>query len=503
VGTDRVAGSQVAGYTIESVLGRGGMGVVYVARQRSPDRPVALKLINPDLADEDPFRQRFLREATAAAAIDHPHILPVYDAGESDGVLFIAMRLVDGKDLRAILRDPEPLDLQRVATIVGQIGSALDAAHARGLIHRDVKPANILLTSRTQSDDADFCYLTDFGVSTWLTSSPGTLTSADRMVGSLNYAAPEQIEGRTVAASADTYSLGCVLYECLAGRPPFAGRTSVATLYAQLHETPPPVSSSRPDVPPGVDAVVARAMAKAPEDRYASSRELTQDLRSALEGRPAATPAVAPPSEPPASRSRMRSPWAAVLAVIAVVGLALAGIGLAARGGDGAGSSPPPPSSGAPVPQRIRDGVQVTATHTAPSSTDGSGNVVTYLPKNVIDGDVESAWRAPGNGHGERITLAFDGPVSIVRVGLIPGYAKFDATTGVNRFEQDRIVTEVRYLIPGLPPTVQHFKPQPFPQYVRLSATASRITIEIVGTTKPAGKNYTAISEIYVVGFAQ
>jgi serine/threonine-protein kinase len=481
------------------------MGVVYVARQRSPDRRVALKLITPDFADEDSFRRRFLREATAAAAIDHPHILPVYDAGESEGVLFIAMRLVDGKDLRAVLREPEPLDLQRVATIVGQIGSALDAAHARGLIHRDVKPANILLSSATENDDPDFCYLTDFGVSTWMTSSPGTLTSADRMVGSLNYAAPEQIEGKTVAASADTYSLGCVLYECLAGRPPFAGRTSVATLYAQLHETPPPVSSLRSDLPAGLDAVVGRAMAKTPEDRYASSRELTQDLRSALEGRPVATPAVAPPAQPPAPRSRIPRSWAAVFAVVAAVGVALAGIGLAARGGDGAGSSPPPQSSGASAPLRIRDGVQVTATHTAPSSTDGSGDVVSYLPKNVIDGDVESAWRAPGNGHGERITLVFNGPVSIVRVGLIPGYAKFDATTGVNRFDQDRIVTEVRYLIPSLPPTVQHFKPQPYPQYVRLSATASRITIEILGTTKPAAASYdyTAISEIYVLGYAQ
>jgi hypothetical protein len=191
--------------------------------------------------------------------------------------------------------------------------------------------------------------------------------------------------------------------------------------------------------------------------------------------------------------------------VVAVVGIVLAGIGLAARGGDGVGASSPPSTPGRAVPQRILDGVQVTATHTAPSSTDGSGNVVTYLPSNVIDGDVESAWRAPGNGRGERITLLFPGPVSIVRVGLIPGYAKFDATTGVNRFDQDRIVTEVRYLIPGLPPTVQHLKPQPYPQYVRLSATASRITIEIVGTTKPAAANYdyTAISEIYVLGSAQ
>jgi hypothetical protein len=147
--------------------------------------------------------------------------------------------------------------------------------------------------------------------------------------------------------------------------------------------------------------------------------------------------------------------------------------------------------------------VQVTASHTAPSATDAAGNPVSYLPGNVIDGNVQTAWRVAGNGVGETVTLIFDRPVDIVRIGLIPGYAKFDPETGDNRFEQDRIIKEVQYLIPGLPPTVQRFRPQPFPQFVRVSAATSRITVEILGTTAPGGLDYTAISEIYVYGYPQ
>jgi len=152
-------------------------------------------------------------------------------------------------------------------------------------------------------------------------------------------------------------------------------------------------------------------------------------------------------------------------------------------------------------PQLVREGVQVTASHTAPSSTDAAGHPVSYLPSNVVDGDVQTAWRVPGDGHGETVTLIFDGPVDIVKVGLIPGYAKFDPETGANRFEQDRIITTARWLIPGMPPVIQRFKPRPVPQFVRVSATASRITVEILGTTEPGGLDYTAISEIYVYGY--
>ena len=185
--------------------------------------------------------------------------------------------------------------------------------------------------------------------------------------------------------------------------------------------------------------------------------------------------------------------------------IGLAGLAVFDRNGRAGTSAGPTPSgpAGTGVPQRIREDVQVTASKTAPSSTTAQGEPVTYLPSNVIDGDVQTAWRAPGDGRGDTLTLVFDGPVDIVRVGLIPGYAKFDPETGTNRFEQDRIITEVRYLIPGLPPTIAHFKPQPYPQFVRLSATASRITVEILGTTEPGGRDYTAISEIYVYGYPQ
>jgi serine/threonine-protein kinase len=500
--TDRVVGSQVAGYTIESVLGRGGMGVVYLARQRSPDRRLALKLITPAYADDDSFRQSFLREATAAAAIDHPHVLPVYDAGEVGGVLFIAMRLVDGEDLRAILRAPGPLDLERVVAIVGQVGDALDAAHARGLVHRDVKPGNILVAAKAEPDDPDFCYLTDFGVSGWTTSSAGTVTSTDHMVGSLNYAAPEQIEGKGVHASADRYSLGCVVYECLTGRAPFAGRSPAATLYAQLHEEPAPPSSLRPGLPSAVDVVVERTLRKAAEDRYSSCRGLTLDLRAALAG---GSPTSARPADRSAPRSRPRSRWIAAAVLVGLLVVALAGIGLADRFGGGPAVAPPSGSpAGSPEPERISEGVQVTTTsQTAPPSKDAAGNVVTYLPSNVLDGDVATAWRTSGNGHGDTLTLLFDGPVDIVRVGLIPGYAKSDPETGTNRFLQDRIIKKVRYLIPDLPPTVQRLLPDPSPQDVPVSATTSQITVEILNTTKPGGANYTAISEIYVYGYPQ
>jgi serine/threonine-protein kinase len=505
--TDPVVGTELAGYAIESVLGRGGMGVVYVARQRSPERRVALKLISPAFARDERFRRRFLRESTAAAAIDHPHILPVYDAGESDGMLFMTMRLVDGEDLRATLHASGPLDTGRALAILGQVGGALDAAHARGLVHRDVKPGNILVAAQREPDGTDFCYLTDFGVSVWTTASAATMTTAGHMVGSVNYAAPEQIEGRRVDGRADIYSLGCVLYECLTGSAPFAGRGAPGSLYGHLHEAPSPPSDIRLELPPAVDAVVERALRKVPDERYDSCREMTLDLRSALAGGTAAraTGDAAPPAPvqtrevpPDLARSRKKRVWIATAGIATAVVVLLLSAALIDRGGSGGNA---PGSNASASAQLIRRGVQATASNTAPAATDASGHRVTYLPGNVIDGNVQTAWRVAGDGLGQTVTLLFDGPVDLVRVGLIPGYAKFDPETGDDRFEQDRIIREVRYLIPGRPPTVQHFKPRPFPQFVRLNATTSRITVEIVATTPPGGLDYTAISEIYVYGY--
>ena len=225
-----------------------------------PSRKVALKLITPAFAGDEVFRGRFLREATAAAAIEHPNILPVYAVGESAGILYMAMRLVPGQISVRSCAGPAELALDRVARIVGQVGDALDAAHARGLVHRDVKPGNVLVTSRPDADDGDFCYLTDFGVSTWTASSAATTTLTGQLIGTANYVAPEQIEGERVDGRADQYALGCVLYECLTGRAPFSGRSPAAILYAHIHEQAAPPSSIRPGMPPGVDAVVARAL---------------------------------------------------------------------------------------------------------------------------------------------------------------------------------------------------------------------------------------------------
>jgi serine/threonine protein kinase len=519
---DRLVGTDVAGYSIEGVLGRGGMGVVYLARQHSPDRRLALKLINPAFADDEGFRRRFLRESVAAAAIDHPHILPVYDAGESDGALFIAMRLVEGEDLKEILRASGPLDLERVLTIVGQVGSALDAAHARGLVHRDVKPGNILVAREAGADDAVFCYLTDFGVSTWTTTSAGTMTSSEQLVGSVNYTAPEQIEGTRVDARADIYSLGCVLYECLTGRALFAGRSPPGILHAHLHDDPPPPSALRRELASAVDDVVARSLKKEPGDRYASCRELTLDLRAALAGDtpnsqavesmstqasrvdPSVAPTLARRSQTsPSPRRGARSLWIIAAAVVVALFAAVASLAVADRGGRAGPSATGPSPSRLGNPQLIREGVQVVASSTAPFGTDAAGNPVTYVPRNVVDGNVETAWRTHGNGHGVTLTLLFDGPVDIVRIGLIPGYAKTDPVTGVNRFEEDRIISRVRYLIPGLPSTTKEFRPSPVPQFATVSATARRITLEILRTTGSGGKNYTAISEIYVYGYPQ
>jgi serine/threonine protein kinase len=500
---DRIVGTDIAGYSVESVLGRGAMGVVYVARQHSPARRVALKLITPAFAGDEVFRRRFLREATAAAAIEHPHILPVYAAGESNGTLFMAMRLVDGEDLHEILRGSAELPIGRVVAIAGQVGAALDAAHGRGLVHRDVKPGNILVTRQADAEEADFCYLTDFGVSTWTASSAATITSTGQMVGTANYVAPEVIEGGRVDGRADQYSLGCMLYECLTGGAPFGDRGPAATLYAHIHEQAPAPSSLRRGLPMGVDAVTDRVLRKVPAERYASCRDLARDLRAALAGSPKAPARVRLASTSNRSaiaRSRRRAIWVAAAALATALVGTVAGFAFFGLPDGGSGQSS---SASAATPRLIREGVQVTASNTAPASTDAAGNPVTFVPANVIDGNVETSWRTPGGGLGETITLIFDNPVEVDRIGLIPGYAKTDPQTGANRFLQDRIIKAVTYQIPGLPNTKQTFAPQPVPQFTTLHVTTSRITVKILDTTASGGLDYTAISEIYVYGFEQ
>ena len=286
-------GTEIGGYRIESLLGRGGMGVVYRAHDLALDRPVALKLLAPELADDVRFRERFLRESRLAASLDHPAIVPIFDAGQSGQQLYIAMRLVDGTDLKQLLRTEGKLEPARALQLIEPVALALDAAHARGLLHRDVKPSNVLI------DGAGHCYLADFGLSRRLAELDAV--GDGRSLGTIDYVAPEQIRGEELDARADLYSLGCLLYECLAGRPPFTG-SDTAIAFAHLESEPPTL--------PRLEAVIKKALAKEPDDRYQSGRELLETARAALGL---------------ARSGRSRWPIAAAVIGVAVVGATLLG----------------------------------------------------------------------------------------------------------------------------------------------------------------------------------
>jgi len=273
-------GSRVAGYRVESQVGRGGMAVVFRGRDERLGRTVALKVLAPALAADEAFRQRFIRESRAAAAVDDPHIIPVYEAGDADGVLFIAMRFVSGGDLRTLVRGTGPLSARRATGIASPVASALDAAHEAGLVHRDVKPSNMLLDTRPGRPD--HVYLSDFGLSKGALSSVG-LTGSGLFLGTPDYISPEQIAGRPADGRADQYALACSVFELLCGEPPFSRDHGMAVIYAHLNEPPPTLTSRRPDLPAAVDEVLARAMAKEPADRYPSCGDFADALRLALD----------------------------------------------------------------------------------------------------------------------------------------------------------------------------------------------------------------------------
>jgi len=259
----------IAGYRLERVVGRGGMGVVYQATQLALERPVAIKLIAAERAQDPVFRERFKVESRIASSIEHANVIPVYEAGEDDGLLFIAMRLVEGIDLAQLLTAAGAMETTRTAHLIGQIAGALDAAHARGLVHRDVKPANVLLTM----DEPEHAYLTDFGVAKQI-GALTRVTRAGQWVGTLDYMAPEQIRGETLDGGADIYALTGLLYHCLTGQTAFPRETEAATMWAHMSTTPLPPSSLRPDLPPELDEVIARGMAKDPAERFDSASEL-------------------------------------------------------------------------------------------------------------------------------------------------------------------------------------------------------------------------------------
>ena len=391
---DFVAGSQIASYQVAEEIGRGGMAVVYRAHDVRLDRWVALKVLAPEFAQDDAFRQRFIRESRAAAAVDHPNIIPIFDAGEARGVLFIAMRYVRGQDVHSLVHRTGPLPPERAVSVISQVASALDAAHALGLVHRDVKPANMLLGRPAAGRTPDHVYLSDFGISKQAQATTN-LTLTGQVLGTLNYLAPEQIEGRHVDGRADAYSLACAAFEMLAGSPPFRRDQNMAIMWAQLNAPPPALTGYRRDLPPAVDQVMDRALAKSPAERYASCLAFATALQEACGttapdlpgpaatpppgqltagpqyhssdqavgaplyrpgGQPPGPPGRQPPGPPPRPAARLpkrrHGGRTAVLVALAVLVLAGAGYALLRHGlASSPGAASPGPSA-APLPTR-------------------------------------------------------------------------------------------------------------------------------------------------------
>jgi hypothetical protein len=284
--TELADGDEFAGYRIESRLGRGGMGILYLALEPGLERRVALKLIAPEAAADEVFARRFAEESRIAASIEHPNVVPIYAAGEEDGVPWIAMRYVAGSDLARRLAQQGRIEPAPAVALIAQLGNGLDAIHAAGLVHRDVKPANVLLAGDPGSEHA---YLTDFGVARNVATESG-LTQTGRFVGTLDYVAPEQISGEAIDARVDVYALGCLLYKLLTGEVPFPREGEAARLYAHLHDPPPAPSLYVPTLSMALDDVVARAMSKGPGDRYPSAGDLGRAAQAALGGGPVSIP---------------------------------------------------------------------------------------------------------------------------------------------------------------------------------------------------------------------
>jgi streptogramin lyase len=351
-------GAIFAGHRIEGLAGRGGMGVVYRATHLALDHVVALKVISPQLADDERFRRRFEGEVRIAVSIRHPNVVPIHHAGEEDGLLFVTMDFIEGTDLRGLLRREGRLTPGHAVRIVDRVASALDAAHAKGLVHRDIKPGNVLLEG---SGPNEHVFLTDFGLARHMDATTG-VTATGAFIGTLDYSAPEQIKGRRLDARTDVYALGCVLFETLTGEPPFAAQEDkVAKMYAHLQEVPPPMRELTPDAPGALEPVVRRALEKDPADRYPSAGDLARAAGAAVGGQAApeeagtvATGLAAPtremdadelpsteetpPSErPPRRRWRLAAGVAAAIAVAAGAYLALSSGGGGGGGGGDAG----------------------------------------------------------------------------------------------------------------------------------------------------------------------
>ena len=419
------AGAEIAGYRIDALAGRGGMGEVYRAWDERLGRYVALKLVAPRLADDERFRERFLRESRLAAGIDHPNVIPVYEAGEADGRLYIAMRYVEGSDLRKLLTYEGVFDPERALRLLAPIAGALDAAHARGLVHRDVKPGNVLIAVDPNADPPEHVYLSDFGLTT-LSADPG---DGGPFSGTAEYAAPELVTGGPVDGRADVYALGCILFECLTGTPPYRGDSVLTTLWGHVNDPVPAATARNPDLPPAIDGVLRKALAKEPRDRFPSGRALIEAARDPLGISGIEVPAI------------QRRRWFAAVAAL-VLGLAVAGVALGivlTRGGEGTAA---PASGGAAVridpatnsaSAAIAVGDGASAVGAAPDgvwvASYHEGTLWRIDPQSLIAARVPSIGAPSGIAlHGGRVYVAAEGPSAAS--GNVTDY---DAATGSRR----------------------------------------------------------------------
>ena len=339
-------GAMLAGYRIEEEIGRGGMAVVYCAYDDHLDRRVALKVLAPDLARDEVFRARFIQESRIAAATEHPNIIPVFNAGEADGVLYIAMRYIPDGDVRSLIDRVGPLPPARACALIAQAASALDAAHARGLVHRDVKPTNMLLEISPRTSRPDHLYLSDFGLAK--PSAASGLTATGQFFGTVDYVAPEQIQGEPLDGRTDQYALACTAFEMLSGFPPFQRENGMAVISAQLSEPPPSLSARMPGLPAAVDRVIAKALAKSPADRYERCLDFAEALQAAC--LPKATGAEAGVAGVPYTPTRAAGP-------VTPATVADAGYPPSSAGYPPVGEAfPPPPPAGFPPQPPIRTG---------------------------------------------------------------------------------------------------------------------------------------------------
>jgi YVTN family beta-propeller protein len=414
-------------YEVQARIGRGGMGEVYLARDTRLGRPVALKVLPEQLAGDERFRERLLRESRLAASLDHPNVIPVYDAGEADGRLFIAMRYVDGFDLKALLRAGGPLDPPRAVTIAGQLAEALDAAHRRGLVHRDVKPSNVLLD---QQGDRDHAYLADFGLTH---SSRGAGPTDGQFMGTVDYVAPEQIRGDEVDGRADQYALACLLFECLTGSLPFRRSSDVAAIFAHLDEPAPAASERHDALPAALDPVLARAMAKEPDERFDTCRELVASTHDALGL-----------ADAPRRRPRWVIP-ALVVALLAVVAAALALVVVRGSPATAAG----PQGTLVRIDPRTNRVVGTAKVPGYPQAVAASADGIWMgdFRQGVLwryDPATEALQRIPSNGEprdiaalGDDVYVAVDGNAFTGSVG------RYDAATGVREDSLDLLACAV------------------------------------------------------------